>query len=242
MPLLPRLPSQYYPPQCHPAFDSFKSLLPDTCRFQAISLLRVSRQLHEEAAPILYSANTFKFFDFDEFESLLARIGARNRSMMQYLELVFTGNKLPLSEEHEYPSNWDHLAMDQLFDGCDFMDKLIGGLELLARGNDLRTVTITLAVFESPLWYTCPALRDMCDLFRRPDARVLDAIWKLRGSRGLKKFRCKRMALIRDTDPDVWDAFQEFWSKMETSSARKVEVEEGAEGKVPEDEYSGGGG
>ena len=112
------------------------------------------------------------------------------------------------------------------------MDSLINGLNTLAPGNHLRVLNLNLNAAEGDVTvddirnrFTWKGLatRDICDLFRRSSSDFLEAI---SGLRGLQEFRCDKMDLVRETDPDVWKAFRAFKAMMESQSLSVVEVED----------------
>lgn len=59
-----------------------------------ITLLLTSRQLHKEAAYILYKFPTFVFQRLWHLESFFGRIGQTNRESLRYIELSFTHKEL----------------------------------------------------------------------------------------------------------------------------------------------------
>ena len=111
------------------------------------------------------------------------------------------------------------------------IDSLINGLNTLAPGNHLRVLNLNLNAtkkivtaedLHKPFARKGATIQHVCDLFRRSSSDFLDAI---SGLRGLQEFRCDMMELVRETDPDIWEAFRAFKAMMESHSARVVEVE-----------------
>ena len=214
---------------CH--LQRYDDTLCTEFKSRAISLMQASKRLNEETSAVLYGLNTFHVSDgpyyyytaagvvdsgtdFDELYPWLLRIGARNRSLIRTLELIFTGNRVPWDIQYE----WQHHTTDSIFFGRGGMSRLVQGLQLLAAGNNLWT--LRLDIWEDP-HNLCP-LRDFCHLFRCPSSKLLDAMLELRG---LREFSFEKMALILETDPDVWEAFQAFKAKVESQSSQTMEVE-----------------
>ena len=106
-------------------------------------------------------------------------------------------------------------------EGNNITPTLYRGLATLAPWNNLRTLTIDIwAGFDES-----PFRQSLVKKLLYSSRVLLDAILQLRG---IQEFRCEPAALIRETDPEIWEAFQDFKAKMETQPIRIFESETAA--------------
>lgn len=104
---------------------SFKPLAP--------GLILANKQIYQEALPILYLSNVFKFTSAKEMSDFEDRIGASNRDLVRKIEIAVIFMEVPADDDHDQaPSHWVTALPKSRFEKIVEMEvsaEVLGGTE-----------------------------------------------------------------------------------------------------------------